>query len=107
MDYELIDDDIYSGEPVPLWLEEQMGLEEETEQIEGRMKEEEGLGIPKSIEGYSDAGLAIALLAGSALAIFFVGYLNRRSNNAERRPKLPLRRNEEDIWRRGHEGNKR
>jgi|GEM_PF-6556510 len=79
-------DDIYSGEPVPLWLEEKLGLEEETEQIEeeeGSETEEEELGIPESIEGHSDAGLAIALLAGSALAIFFVGYLNRRSNNAD------------------------
>jgi len=106
MEGQIADDDVFSGEPVPLWLEEQFWSEDEIAEMaevarEDEKEEEEEMGFEGGIAnieevayeeeeeipvgGHSDEALALALLAGSALAIFLVGYLNRRGNNAERR----------------------
>jgi len=98
------DDDVFSGEPVPLWLEEEMWPEDEIAEMaevarEDEKEEEEEMGFEGgianieevaygeeeeiSVGGHSDEGLAIALLAGSALAIFLVGYLNRKTSNVD------------------------
>jgi len=106
MEGQIADDDVFSGEPVPLWLEEQFWSEDEiaemAEVAREDEKEEEEMGFEGGIANieevayeeeeeipvaeHSEEALALALLAGSALAIFLVGYLNRRrGSNAERR----------------------
>jgi hypothetical protein len=104
MEGQIADDDVFSGEPVPLWLEEQFWSEDEIAEMAevARKDEKEEEMWPESgianieevayeeeeempVAGHSEEALALALLAGSALAIFLVGYLNMRSNNAERR----------------------
>ena len=105
MDGQIADDDVFSGEPVPLWLEEEMWSDDEIPEMAKVAyedeKEEEEMGFEGGIANleevayaeekgglsevpvaeHSDEALALALLAGSALAIFLVGYLNRRRGN--------------------------
>ena len=99
MEGQIADDDVFSGEPVPLWLEEQFWSEDEIAEMaeaayedekEEEMRPESGIANTEEVAyeeeeipvgGHSDEALALALLAGSALAIFLVGYLNRRRGN--------------------------
>jgi len=102
MNAEDADDDVFSGEPVPLWLEEQFWSEDEIAEMaevaredekEEEMWPESGIANIEEVAyeeeeeipvgGHSDEALAFALLAGSALAIFLVGYLNRKTNNVD------------------------
>ena len=79
--------DVFSGEPVPLWGEEETWPLEVDEIAQEAIEEEEegGDGLPLlPVLSYSDEEAAVAILAGvAALAFLFLSGSKRGSNNAE------------------------
>ena len=91
MDVQTTVGDVFSGEPVPLWGEEETWPDEvyeiAEEAIEEEEEEEEGgwEGLPLlPAMSHSDDEAAVAILAGvAALAFLFLSGSKGGSNNAE------------------------
>ena len=89
MDVQTTVGDVFSGEPVPLWGEEETWPDEVYEIAQEAIEEEEeeggweGLPLLPAMS-HSDEEAAVAILAGvAALAFLFLSGSKRGSNNAE------------------------